>query len=194
LFLEEYTMKIRTAPAASLCLGLAMSLGMSITASAADPEPSRTAGQTSDDAALLSKIKMALTKADDVKARQVNVEVFQGQVQLLGFVETAEQKAAAGRIASDIAGARNVKNSLEVQQAERSAGQVMDDGVITTKVKAALIGDSRTKAHQIDVETREGIVQLGGFVDSAAARSAATEVAKSVSGVKNVQNRLEVKN
>ena len=190
-------MKIRNAsatPAASLCLGLAISLGMSINATAATPQESRTAGQTSDDTALLSKIKMALTDAENVKARQVNVEVFQGQVQLLGFVETAEQKAAAGRIASDIAGARNVKNSLEVQQTERSAGQVMDDGVITTKVKAALIGDSRTKAHQIDVETREGIVQLGGFVDSAAARSAATEVAKAVSGVKTVQNRLEVKN
>src|SRR5690349_16032190 len=183
-----------SARAASLCLGIALSLGLSINATAATPPESRSAGQTTDDTALLSKIKMALTQANEVKARQINVEVFQGQVQLLGFVDTPEQKAAAGRIASDIAGARNVKNSLEVQQGERTAGQTMDDGVITTKVKAALIGDSRTKAHQIDVETREGVVQPGGFVDSAAAKTAAAEVARSVSGVKNVQNKLEVKN
>lgn len=179
---------------AGLCLGLALSLGMPVIVSAADTPTTRTTGQTADDTALLGKIKVALAEADDVKARQINVEVFQGQVQLLGFVETAEQKAAAERIASSIAGSRNVMNSLQVQQGERSAGQAMDDGVITARVKAALIGDSRTKARQIDVTTREGVVQLGGFVDSAEAKVAATEVARSVAGVRNVQNSLEVKN
>jgi hyperosmotically inducible protein len=60
-------------------------------------------------------------------------------------------------------------------------------------VKAALIADSATKAHQINVETQEGVVQLSGFVDNAAAKSAATNVAKSVSGVKDVKNELSVK-
>lgn len=160
---------------------------------AANAEPERTAGQTSDDAMLLSKVKTALIDADQIKARKINVEVYQGQVQLLGFVDSAEQKAEAGRIAGSIAGVRNVKNNLEVQTAERSAGRAIDDGMITTKVKAALIGDSRTKAHQIDVNTREGVVQLGGFVDSAAAKTAAGDVAKSIDGVKTVQNRLEVR-
>jgi len=164
------------------------------TAMAAEPvEKNRTAGQTTDDTALLSKIKSALVNDEQVKARQVNVEVYQGQVQLLGFVDSAEQKAAAGRIASNIAGARNVKNNLEVQASDRTAGQAIDDGMITSKVKAALIGDSRTKAHQIDVDTREGVVQLGGFVDSAAAKSAAAEVAQKIDGVRTVQNRLEVR-
>jgi len=168
---------------------------LSTVAVANDPATkSKTAGQATDDAALLSKIKSALVNDEQVKARQVNVEVYQGQVQLLGFVDTPEQKAAAGRIAANIAGARNVRNNLEVQAADRTAGQAIDDGMITSKVKAALIGDSRTKAHQIDVNTREGIVQLGGFVDSAAAKAAAAEVAESVDGVKNVQNRLEVRN
>jgi hyperosmotically inducible protein len=70
---------------------------------------------------------------------------------------------------------------------------VIDDSILTAKVKAALIADSATKAHQINVETQEGIVQLSGFVDNAAAKSAATNVAKSVSGVKDVKNELSVK-
>jgi len=165
------------------------------TAMAGEPaEKSRTAGQTTDDTALLSKIRSALISDDQVKASHVKVEVYQGQVQLLGFVDSPEQKAAAGRVAANIAGARNVKNNLEVQAGDRTTGQAIDDGMITSKVKAALIGDSRTKAHQIDVNTREGVVQLGGFVDSAAAKSAAAQLAESVEGVKNVQNRLEVRN
>ena len=40
---------------------------------------------------------------------------------------------------------------------------------LTAKVKAGLIDDPVTKAGQINVETYRGVVQLGGFVDNAAA-------------------------
>ena len=76
---------------------------------------------------------------------------------------------------------------------DRTAGQVIDDSMITGKVKTALIGDSRTKAYQIDVTTREGVVLLSGFVDTPAARAAAAEVAKAIDGVKTVDNKLGVK-
>ena len=78
-------------------------------------------------------------------------------------------------------------------QNERTAGQVINDSVITTKVKAALVGDSRTKAHQISVTTHEGVVQLNGTVDTADAKLAASEVASSVEGVRSVENKLGVK-
>src|SRR5688500_9637462 len=61
-------------------------------------------------------------------------------------------------------------------------GRVIDDSVITGKVKAALIADAVTKAHQIDVETRHGEVLLSGFVDSKEARSRAAELARTVEG------------
>jgi hyperosmotically inducible periplasmic protein len=177
-------------------------------AHAADDQPQRTldrptldrpatnqrAAETPSDITLLTKVKTALTRDDQTKARQINVEVNEGNVQLLGTVDTAEQKAAAERIAKSVDGVRNVSNNLSVSAQDRGAGQVMSDGMIATKVKAALIADSRTKAHQIEVETRQGEVQLGGFVDSAAAKSAATEVARSVDGVRAVKNDLEVKN
>src|SRR5690348_16720713 len=74
----------------------------------------------------------------------------------------------------------------------RTAGEHIDDGVLTARVKTALIGDDRTKARQIDVETFKGVVQLNGFVDSAAAKTAATSVARSVPGVGSVKNNLQV--
>ncbi len=76
---------------------------------------------------------------------------------------------------------------------KESVGEVVDDSVVTAKVKAALIQEPETKAYQINVDTFRGIVQLSGFVDSSTARSKAVSVAKNVDGVKEVRNSLEVK-
>jgi hyperosmotically inducible protein len=75
---------------------------------------------------------------------------------------------------------------------QQSAGEVVDDSTLTAKVKTALIEDPVTKARQIDVETYRGVVQLGGFVDSAEQKARATELAQSVTGVKEVRNDLRV--
>lgn len=75
-----------------------------------------------------------------------------------------------------------------------SAGSMIDDATITTKVKAALIDNPATKARQIDVDTKNGVVQLNGFVDSSAAKSAAENTAITVSGVQSVENNLQVRN
>lgn len=79
------------------------------------------------------------------------------------------------------------------QDTGAKVGRAIDDSVITGKVKAALIADSVTKAHQIDVETRQGEVLLSGFVDSKEARSRAAELARTVEGVRAVKNSLELR-
>jgi len=85
------------------------------------------------------------------------------------------------------------KSEGPTEHAAANAGRVVDDSVITGKVKAALVADPTTKAHQISVETFKGVVQLSGFVDSTEARSRATQVAQQVEGVKNVKNDLELR-
>ena len=76
---------------------------------------------------------------------------------------------------------------------QQSTGQAIDDGVVTAKVKAKLIEDPVTKAHQINVETFKGTVQLSGFVESNEARTRALKLAKDVDGVKQVKDALEVR-
>jgi len=67
------------------------------------------------------------------------------------------------------------------------------DATLTGSVKSALISNDATKARQINVETKDGVVQLSGFVDSAAAKSAAEATAKNVEGVTQVQNKLMIR-
>jgi osmotically-inducible protein OsmY len=88
----------------------------------------------------------------------------------------------------------STKEQGEAEHAGATAGRVVDDSVITGKVKAALVADPTTKAHQISVETFQGVVQLSGFVDTKEARSRAEQVAESVAGVKDVKNDLELRN
>ena len=74
-----------------------------------------------------------------------------------------------------------------------SAGQYVDDSVVTTKVKAAIFNETSLKTLQINVKTYNGTVQLSGFVDSSRSVTKAGEVARSVENVGSVQNDLIVK-
>jgi osmotically-inducible protein OsmY len=74
-----------------------------------------------------------------------------------------------------------------------SAGEYVDDSVITTKVKTLLANDDFFKSFQISVETYKGIVQLSGFVNSQQAVDKAGQMARSVQGVNSVKNNLIVK-
>jgi hyperosmotically inducible protein len=70
---------------------------------------------------------------------------------------------------------------------------VVDDSVITAKVKADILADPKLKVFDIKVDTRNGIVQLSGFVDNRAEADEAVAVAGRVSGVKSVANDMRIK-
>ena len=78
-------------------------------------------------------------------------------------------------------------------QKHESAGQYVDDSVITTKVKAALFNEETLKSLQINVKTLRAVVLLSGFVDSEQNVTKAGEIAKRIEGVESVKNSLVVK-
>jgi len=153
----------------------------------------RTAGVVIDDAAITTSIKTQLTMDKDTKARQINVETQKGIVQLNGFVDSSAARSEAEKIAAGTDGVKQVRNNLEVRAADRPAGEVVDDAVITGKVKAALVGDKRTSALRVDIETNDGEVQLSGFAKNQAEKDAAVTVARAVTGVRKVTNAIDVR-
>ncbi len=72
-------------------------------------------------------------------------------------------------------------------------GEYVDDTVITTKVKAALMGEQSLKSLQINVETFKGRVQLSGFVDSLKSMGTAVSLASGVAGVKSVRDDMRLR-
>jgi hyperosmotically inducible protein len=162
-------------------------------AACAGTRTQQSTGENIDDTVITAKVKAALIDDPVTKARQIQVDTFRGTVQLNGFVDSADEKTAASRVTHSVNGVQNVRNNLVVGHADRSAGEVVDDSIVTAKVKAALVAEPATKARDITVITHEGIVQLSGFVDSATEKATAAEVAQGVSGVKEVRNDLQIK-
>ena len=76
---------------------------------------------------------------------------------------------------------------------KEGTGEYIDDTAITTKVKAAVLNEPTLKSAEINVETFKGVVQLSGFVSSAAAENTAVAVARKVEGVKSVKNDMRLK-
>jgi len=154
----------------------------------------QSAGEVIDDSVLTSKVKVALIDDPITKAGQINVETYRGVVQLGGFVDNPTQKAQATKVARSVTGVKEVRNDLLVStKPHATTGQDVDDSVLTTSVKAKLMDDSTTKAYEINVGTQKGVVQLTGFVDSTTMKARAGELARSVDGVKDVRNDLEIR-
>jgi hyperosmotically inducible periplasmic protein len=70
--------------------------------------------------------------------------------------------------------------------AQRSPGEVIDDALITAKVKASLAADPQVSALAIDVDTANGVVTLTGVVSSEPERLRAIQLAQGIAGVKRV--------
>jgi hyperosmotically inducible protein len=152
----------------------------------------KTTGEHVDDGTIAATIKAGLLDNKATSSMQINVESYKGTVQLSGFVESQEEKDAAGKVARDVKGVTKVINSLAIAP-KTSLGTKLDDSLITGKVKAALMDAKDVKSMQINVETRNGVTQLAGFVTSQGMKERAGKVAATVSGVKQVDNVLVVK-
>lgn len=100
----------RTGLAFSVCI----LLGGPLYGCASTPEHPST-GQYIDDAAITTKVKTKLLNDSITEGLKIHVDTDRGVVQLSGFVNTAEQKTEAGKLASEVAGVKSVRNGLVVE-------------------------------------------------------------------------------
>jgi len=147
---------------------------------------------TADDSAIAATIKAALLDNRHTSGTRINVDCYQGVVQLSGFARSEGEKTYATKVAASVPGVKQVVNSVAVAPAT-SMGTKLDDSLVTGKVKAALMDAADVKSLQINVETHDGAVQLAGFVASAAMKEKAGRITAGVGGVKSVDNVLVVR-
>jgi len=72
------------------------------------------------------------------------------------------------------------------------AGELLDDTVLTGRVRAALLAQPELRGLDIKVRTLDNVVTLTGSVESDAVRRQIETVARGVSGVRDVKNALAV--
>ena len=142
------------------------------------------------DSWMTSKTKIALFSDDRVKGRQVHVETKDGVVYLRGKVDSSEAKAAATDVAKGIDGVKNVKNELQVVAPSTRAAVEADDKQIYKNVEQKFKQDPQLKNAKIDAKVDAGVVILTGEVKSIDTSARASEIARSVPGVRYVKNDL----
>ena len=94
------------------CMALAVALGT--LAACAPTQERRGTGEFVDDAALTTRVKAALVKADNVPATAINVNSYRGEVALSGFVDNEGQIQRALDAARRVEGVQVVRNDLRV--------------------------------------------------------------------------------
>lgn len=155
--------------------------------------PVTTVGTEIDDSIVTASVKSALLADSDIKGFDFKVETRKGEVQLSGFVDKQSQIDLAVTVASGVTGVKSVKNNVGLMSAAPTVGGKVDDSILTTRVKAALLADPSIKSLDIGVLTRQGEVQLSGFVDNQSQIDRALEIARSIAGVGSVSNEMNRK-
>jgi hypothetical protein len=115
------------------------------------------------------------------------------------FVASGEQDRAAFEKADDNKdGKLSPSEFLKARTADRpkregKSAAVVEDALITTKVKAALLKEPNLKSVDVNVDTENGRVTLSGRVQSSADRERMLKIASSVEGVTGVKDGLTVR-
>ena len=161
--------------------------------SAGMPPPSTSVGTDIDDSVVTSSVKAALLADAAIKSFDFKVETRKGEVMLSGFVDNQAQLDRATAISHAVSGVKAVQNNVILKVADTTIGNKIDAGIITSKVKAALLGDAKVKSFDIAVVTRKDEVLLTGFVDNREQMDRAIEIARSIEGVHSVSNEMSIK-
>ena len=157
------------------------------------PGTSTTIGTELDDGLLTSRVKAALLDNLDIKSFDIKVKTRKGEVMLSGFVDNQAQIDHAVTVARSVPGVLAIDNKVSLKGAPTSIGTKVDDTVITTRVKAMLMADEGVKSADIAVVTRDGNVQLSGFVNNQGQIDRALEISGGVEGVTKVSNDMSIK-
>lgn len=151
----------------------------------------------------IADVVIAALKWDErIDGERIKVDVERREVTLSGSVYSARQKTLAKQKAH-VQGVKKVNaNELQVRpairselaDAEPSTWNNLSDAEIKKAVNDALTYDPRVFSFEISTEVNDGVVTLGGKVDNLRAKQAAEEDAANTTGVKEVNNNIEVLN
>ncbi|MBF0272988.1 MAG: BON domain-containing protein [Magnetococcales bacterium] len=143
-----------------------------------------------EDNMLAMKLRSYYMRSDKVSAANINVSVYQGAVLLTGTAASQAEIDSAISIAKATRGVVKVHSELKVQHA--TFGELTKDAWYTNEVKIRILADEQVRGLDIHVETTKAVVYLTGTAQSAAERNRAVEIARQVSGVREVVSYIEI--
>ena len=167
----------------SSCVGYSstgvLGTGVSI---ALDP---RSLGTQIDDSLMQQNLRARLLSKDKSYIISVKTKILDGRIFLTGKVNSVEDKLKITKLAWEIKGARSVNNDLQIKEKfnfKRSA----KDLLITSQLRAALIGNKNIKAVNYNIDTYKKKVYVYGIAQNKKERDEVIKEAKQILDVEDV--------
>ena len=167
----------------SSCVGYSstgvLGTGVSI---ALDP---RSLGTQIDDSLMQQNLRAKLLSTDKSFIISVKTKILDGRIFLTGKVNSVEDKLKITKLAWEIKGARSVNNDLQIKEKfnfKRSA----KDLLITSQLRAALIGSKNIKAVNYNIDTYKKKIYVYGIAQNKQERDEVIKEAKQILDVEDV--------
>lgn len=149
------------------------------------------AAPLASDKNITNTVKSKLNLDNSLSGTTIGVMTANGVVTLSGNVNSDTQATQATELAQSVQGVKDVNSALTIQGSK----QPMTDALITAKIKGLfmqkkLFSNENIAAITINVETNNGIVSLSGTADSQKQIDNALQLAKTVTGVKDVKSTV----
>ena len=167
----------------SSCVGYSstgvLGTGVSI---ALDP---RSLGTQIDDSLMQQNLRAKLLSTDKSYIISVKTKILDGRIFLTGKVNSVEDKLKITKLAWEIKGARSVNNDLQIKEKfnlKRSA----KDLLITSQLRAALIGNKNIKAVNYNIDTYKKKIYVYGIAQNKTERDEVIKEAKQILDVEDV--------
>lgn len=138
------------------------------------------------DADIAKAVRRALEWSDSLEDERIASTISGGTVELTGAVERESERDEAERVVLGVRGVRQVVNRIAVVPPAASPIEVK------RAVEEALHRFAGREARQIGVMVEDGVATVIGRVHSAAERRAIIGAANGTSGVRRVEDRLEI--
>ena len=142
-----------------------------------------------DDSAITALVKSKLAVDNETSSANINADTMNGVVTLTGIVTTRANKEQAERIARNTEGVTRVINNITVETNGNHAGMSASDLAILSRIKTRYVAEGVIGP---EVEVKDGMVTLTGNVENPQIRIRAENIARATSGVKEVNNMIEV--
>jgi osmotically-inducible protein OsmY len=144
-------------------------------------------GAALSDAEILAAIQDGLATHPWVLGQNVSVEVIDRSATLSGKVNYPAAKTAAGLVARNTTGVRQVLNQILIAPELTIA----DDKILIT-IKQGWSSNPYTRVHHIKASVEDGMVTLTGLMPSSFERHQASVTAANVYGVRDIDNQIQV--
>ena len=151
----------------------------------------RSIGTYVDDALIKAVLKNEYFNTNEIIFFNVDVEVNEGRVLLTGTVDSSDLRIEATRRAWGIDGVVSVMNELQISNSD-SILDYADDLVISTKIRAKLILDSKINNLNFSIETVNSIVYVLGIAQDQVEASNIIKIINSVYGVNEIVDYIRI--